>query len=489
MLSAFGCSECRSPDSQAMTQEEAMTTVYPHIDGITMDEVVNGRASPQSLAVVGSPTVASAVGSSRALSTVPLSTGIEEDGENPFTDDASSSPGRLRYVGKVALGGLAEKLKKGHEIRQEDLVTLAAPDKLPDSELLVPVQLDSTWIGGVEAAIQRHGGARGAAASLISARSRCEAMEGSEAITAKEWRALGLEADGVLKPYLFALVVFTALGAGTLLTMTRDASPPFLLSIMVSHIGPEIFLLTYLFFGPLPNGDDPRWRPRLAARSVYIIGCLIVTLAPTRESDDLAGPVGLSVFLGMAAISDAVCLWFGGLLCLRRPDLASRRLGAGLFCHGLAGQLAAAEFLHPGLFNSTLEKEDQHLLQGLGWVLMALVTAFSMSMIVPIFSIRCIDIRLQRPSMPAAGVVFALAAATVLCQPLIAGDVPDLWGPPKFLPRGSLLAAYKMLSSIGGIVLALYTMNEFNIAKQRPLSPTFSTFIGSTIWRNLNWVD
>eukprot|EP00443_Scrippsiella_acuminata_P108232 CAMPEP_0115768468 /NCGR_PEP_ID=MMETSP0272-20121206/104204_1 /TAXON_ID=71861 /ORGANISM="Scrippsiella trochoidea, Strain CCMP3099" /LENGTH=448 /DNA_ID=CAMNT_0003214513 /DNA_START=70 /DNA_END=1417 /DNA_ORIENTATION=- len=448
-----------------MTQEEAMTTVYPHIDGITMDEVVNGRASPQSLAVVGSPTVASAVGSSRALSTVPLSTGIEEDGENPFTDDASSSPGRLRYVGKVALGGLAEKLKKGHEIRQEDLVTLAAPDKLPDSELLVPVQLDSTG------SVAFHGGARGAAASLISARSRCEAMEGSEAITAKEWRALGLEADGVLKPYLFALVVFTALGAGTLLTMTRDASPPFLLSIMVSHIGPEIFLLNTFFLAH------------------YIIGCLIVTLAPTRESDDLAGPVGLSVFLGMAAISDAVCLWFGGLLCLRRPDLASRRLGAGLFCHGLAGQLAAAEFLHPGLFNSTLEKEDQHLLQGLGWVLMALVTAFSMSMIVPIFSIRCIDIRLQRPSMPAAGVVFALAAATVLCQPLIAGDVPDLCGHQNFCRGAALLAAYKMLSSIGGIVLALYTMNEFNIAKQRPLSPTFSTFIGSTIWRNLNWVD
>mmetsp|Transcript_55151 Transcript_55151/g.178754 ORF Transcript_55151/g.178754 Transcript_55151/m.178754 type:complete len:257 (+) Transcript_55151:351-1121(+) len=124
----------------------------------------------------------------------------------------------------------------------------------------------------------------------------------SETITAKEWKAITLDAAGVLKPYLLWLVVSTSLGAGVLLNSAEDASRRFVMLITLFHIGPEMLLLTYLLLGVPPHGEDHRWKPRIAVRSLYWVCFLILVLAPLRREDDLVvGPLGAGVFVLMAA--------------------------------------------------------------------------------------------------------------------------------------------------------------------------------------------
>lgn len=439
---------------------------------------------------------------SQALSTVPLSSAAEESFRDEEWEVDPEAVTRLRYVAQAGLAQLADKLRRHQEITQEELIRLAVPDNLPDNEKLVPVYLDSTWIGGVEAAVSRNGGAQGAARSLIAGRDRAEVDTNGEIISAKEWRALARESDGVLKPYLLAFVAFTALGSGTLLTTAKDGSRRFLLLLLVPHVGPELFLVTYLLFGkfapatpaaaewrgvgprPGPASKDPRWKPRLGARLAYLLSFLVVALAPERP-DGLAGPISVGVHVVMAALGDAICFWLGLALCTQCLEVASRRLGAALVAHGLAGQLAILEFLRPSLFGG----EGMEELRGWGWTLTTLATALSLYMMVPIFGARRLDMRFVRPSTAAAGAICGLAFASAACAPLLAWSLPDVMRQPSFLPRGGLLVIYKVVSSVGGMVLTLYAVNEYNNQRQRPLTPALATFVGSTIWRSLQWVE
>mmetsp|Transcript_79345 Transcript_79345/g.227605 ORF Transcript_79345/g.227605 Transcript_79345/m.227605 type:complete len:518 (-) Transcript_79345:81-1634(-) len=514
----IGCGECKAPESDANTilieGGEAMQTMrYPHHAAESRSRIGSAASDEQSSPgsvipyVPGSPSATSPL-SPTATSTQlsPLASGSPfsmrplalalPSWEEPLglgrTDDMMDDPMstmRYRYVGKASLAMLMDRLRGGQDIQPEELVRLMSPDRLPDSELLVPVQLDAAWTGGVQSALQQLGGARGAAASLVAARRRCEGGSRSETITAKEWKAITLDAAGVLKPYLLWLVVSTSLGAGVLLNSAADASRRFVMLITLFHIGPEMLLLTYLLLGVPPHGEDHRWKPRIAVRSLYWVCFLILVLAPMRREDDLVvGPLGAGVFVLMAALSDAVCLWLGTLLCVLRASLTSRRLGITLLCHGLAGQIAAFEFLNPDLFAGGTEKDDLDL-HGWGWMLMALMTALSLSMSFPIYSIKGIDVRQLRPPARAAAAVLALAVLTLGCQPLLAGAWPDLRRAPSYLPRGPLLDVYKVSSTVGGMVLALYALSAYNDAGQRPLPPEVATFIGSSIWHTQQGVE
>lgn len=465
-----------------------MRTYYPAQTATEISQTSMSRSrsqsphaqSPTALSVPGSPM------NTGVFSSVPLSTMADEELEHEELEAGYDSNLRLRYVAQAGLTMLAEKVKKNQEVTPEELMRLAAPEQLPDSEKLVPVHLDPSWVGGVQAALQRNGGPRGAAIALIQARDKAEVATDGETISAKEWRALMREADGVLKPYLFSFVALTALCSGTLLTLAADASRQFLLLLTLPHVGSEVLFLTYFLFGPQPGAEDTMWKPRWAARLSYLVGSSVVALAPLR-SDGLAGPLSVGTHVFMASLADAACLWLGVFLCVQRLEVASRRLGGSLVCHGIAGQLASLEFLNPDLFAASGVGNEE--LRGWGWTLMVLATALSLIMIVPVFSARHLDMRTQHPSPRSAGVICALAFVTVLLQPLFALRLPDFSREPSFLPRGLLLTIYKMAASVGGVALSVYAVNAYNVAKQRPLSPTFATFVNSQIWRSLQWVD
>lgn len=108
------------------------------------------------------------------------------------------------------------------------------------------------------------------------------------------------------------------------------------------------------------------------------------------------------------------------------------------------------------------------------------------------------NLRAQQPSARSVGMMWACTAATLVTLPLATGltwaDLYHLlWAldtkPIAFLPRGILLYAHKVVTSLGALALAMYAMNEFNLAKQRPLAPVLSTFVGSNIWRRIRWAS
>jgi len=411
---------------------------------------------------------------------------------DPFASKmaADTTTNQVRYVSQAALESLQEKFRKGLEIHREDVSRLIYPERLGDEDMVVPVQLGSEYEDLPET-LRKHG-ARGVAAAFVAARTRCEG-NGGEALTAKEWRNMIWEADGTFKPLLLAYIVLTAM-AGVLLAATRDASRPFCL-VALLHLNPEPFLWSYLLLGPGLEGSDQRWLVRLAVRALYLAGDIVLLLGPTR-ADGLVSPVLLATYLAMAGISDAVCFWLGLFYYLYRLDSSIRRLGVGLLVHGFAFQIAACSYLNRSLFTA----DGTTGLHNWGWFLHCIMTFLALAIMVPIFNGK-FNIRAQQPSVRSVCIMLACCLGNFIIlfalagedQPkaLMAGELEFLGihKKPSFLPRGGLLVAYKVVTTIGGAGLALHALSEFNLARQRPLAPTLAAFVGSSIWSRLRWAS
>jgi len=188
-----------------------------------------------------------------------------------------------------------------------------------------------------------------------------------------------------------------------------------------------------------------------------------------------------AVFIVAAAVSDAACLWLGLFYYLYRVDMGARRLGVGLLVHGLIAQFQVMETLNPKLLLGNGATD----LRGWAWFLYILTTLFVYyAAIVPLFRVRRLQLRSQSPSAISTGAIGAGMVCTLLTVAVLASaGLPEVPEDPAFLPRGWLLAAYKVLSGLLASGLLVYTLGEYNDAKMRPLSPSVSIFIGSNIWR------
>jgi len=209
--------------------------------------------------------------------------------------------------------------------------------------------------------------------------------------------------------------------------------------------------------------------------------------------DGLASPVAIATFVGMTAVSDTLCFWLGLFYFYYRLDICIRRLGLALVVHGFSSSMMVAGWINPLLFTD----DGTAGLHNMATVLHTAATFLALISVVHIFGAD-FNLRAQQPSARSVGIMWAFTAATLATLPPATGltwaDLYRLfWAldakPIAFLPRGSLLYAHKLITSLGALALAMYAMNEFNLAKQRPLAPVFSTFIGSSIWRRFSWAS
>jgi len=402
---------------------------------------------------------------------------------------ADTSTTEIQYVGQAALEAVTEKLQIGMEINNADVERLASPDFLSDDDFVVPIQcgFDTSNL----ARLIETNGPRAMAAAFVKARMRCESAAVGDAMTVRQWRSMVLEADGSLKPLLLTYVVLTALGSGILTMTAQDASRSFCLAALI-HLNAEVVLWTYLLFGIGPDNADTRWPLRLLVRVVCFAGNIVMATAPLRP-DGLAGPLAISTFVGMTAVSDTLCFWLGLFYFYYRLDICVRRIGLALLVHGLSSGIMVAGWINPLLFTD----DGTTGLHNLATVLHTTATFLALVSVVHIFSAE-FHLRAQQPSARSVGVMWGCTAAMLATMPPAIGLTwADLYRlvwtldakPIAFLPRGSLLYAHKVIASLGALVLVIYAMNEFNLAKQRPLAPMFSTFVGSSVWRRFRWAS
>jgi len=136
--------ESRSRIGSAASDEPSSPgSVIPYVPG---SPSATSPLSPTATSTQLSPLASGSPFSMRPLALAlssweePLGLGRTDD----MMDDPMSTM-RYRYVGKASLAMLMDRLRGGQDIQPEELVRLMSPDRLPDSELLFPVQLDAVW--------------------------------------------------------------------------------------------------------------------------------------------------------------------------------------------------------------------------------------------------------------------------------------------------------------------------------------------------------
>lgn len=395
-------------------------------------------------------------------------TAIEQDLARGDTASA-----RVQYVSQHAFEAVRAKLNKGGDISRDDIGKLGSPERLPDETTLVPLDFGPAGGETFDEMLRKHG-PRGTAQTYAAARDRAEAAQSGETITVKDFRSMATESGNTFKPLVMGWIILTSL-CGILLSTTRDASRPFFL-VTLPHLITEIFLWSYLLFGPEPGYSDRRRPLRLSLRFLYVAAALVVALG--HYPDGVAGPTVLAVYFVMAGIAEGLSLWMGLFWYLYRLDVNMRQLGMAMFIHGFGFHIAALEYVCPKLFEQNGTEDLEHF----GWVLFLAATCCGFVYLVPIFKARGLNIRAQQPSVLA---VCLICLGTILSMgSLVALDVTkyhsNILRKPAFLPTGQLLLACKVFSSLGSIALVVYAVNEYTLAMPRASFPSFADIVGSS---------